>query len=325
MKKNKIIYNDEINLFEIAKIFWKSKIKIFLIAITFFLLALVNNNFYSKNIYKSSSVIKSSDDQEFLKLSYVDSILTSTLIIKKTDYKKSTELLIKFLNELLDYEELILVLRNNNKIKEEILNLPKFNQEKILLGYAKKLNAILQDDYSSIVVTFNWDNDEVQSILHDTILLTLQTLENSIYNEYEEKISIAETIVTRNNEISDIITNESFEAVRKIFLNKKYFESLKDTLEVEQILNNFIKYKSQRDYLNLKKVNEIDFLSEELNSLKSSKVEWVNYNLNLSTVEVKKIDNYDLKITTIVGLIIGVIYSIVSNAIVSQRSRRKNR
>ena len=47
-------------------------------------------------------------------------------------------------------------------------------------------------------------------------------------------------------------------------------------------------------------------------------IKWIDYNFNFTKLSVNKDTYYDFKITTILGLIFGILYAIISNRIKSK-------
>ena len=76
MKKNSPLYDDEIDLIALFKIFWDGKIKILLITIISFFVGFVYNSQIPVN-YTSSLTIKPSKSIEFLKLENINKLLKS--------------------------------------------------------------------------------------------------------------------------------------------------------------------------------------------------------------------------------------------------------
>ena len=66
MKKNSLLYDDEIDLIALFKIIWNGKIKILLITIISFLVGYVYNSQIPRN-YLNSLTINPSDNIEFIK------------------------------------------------------------------------------------------------------------------------------------------------------------------------------------------------------------------------------------------------------------------
>ena len=66
MKKNSLLYDDEIDLIALFKIIWNGKIKILLITIISFLVGLGYNSQIPRN-YLNSLTINPSENTEFIK------------------------------------------------------------------------------------------------------------------------------------------------------------------------------------------------------------------------------------------------------------------
>ena len=99
MKKNSLLYDDEIDLIALFKIIWNGKIKILLITIISFFVGIVYYSQIPVN-YTNSLTIKPSKPIEFFKLDNINELIKSN---------RSNQLYLnRFINELDDYEEFLL-------------------------------------------------------------------------------------------------------------------------------------------------------------------------------------------------------------------------
>ena len=188
MKKKFISHDDDvIDLSKLFKIIWHGKTIIIIAIVISFLLGTL----YQKRIpdsFVASITLKPKNNSEFVKLDYtLDFINLNKIGLINTNndatkYKNINILILeKFIEELLDYEELVLVLKNNKKIKERIFNLSEKKQNRQLFQYSNllKTNKITSKklDFPVVeyVVTFEWDkSDEAIDILQQIVNLTLK-------------------------------------------------------------------------------------------------------------------------------------------------------
>ena len=174
MKKNSPLY-DEIDLIALFKIIWDGKIKILLITIILFFLGLVYNSQIPVN-YTNSLTIKPSKPIGFLKLENINELLETN---QSNQSNQSNKLYLdRFINELDDYEELLLNIQNTKKIKEHFSKINIEDQEKELFKYAKSLKIVSpKKNEQNYIINFTWHNhDEAQKILQDTLNLTSKNL-----------------------------------------------------------------------------------------------------------------------------------------------------
>lgn len=321
MKKNFTKYNDEINIIEVSNVIWKAKIKIFLITIIFFLFGYLNYH-YSKNIFKSSLRINPSRDTEFTNFSIIDNLLQGFLKNINKDYSIDLNIVFfeKFYRELIDYEEFLTILKNNNGIKEKISNLSISDQNKILSRYVDNFKVIKEKN--NIIVNFTWDKEnEAKSILHDTISLTLKQLELSTYKEYEELLKVAQDL----SKISLQVKNEFLKNEDSFLQELINFKNQTDNQprHILDFIRSYTSYVINMELESKKKNYDLNYISTELKSIKEKNIKWIDYNFNLTKLSVIKDNNYDFRITTILGLILGILYAIISNAIKLKKIARK--
>ena len=195
-KKHLIKYNDEINLVELFKVIWSGKITIALITLIFFVIISVNDKYKPKqpNLFESSLLIKPAKEEQFLSFLSLDyfNYKRSYDEEKVFNYNKENYLseitylkvLDKFVEEFLDYEELIKVLRESERIEKKISQLSLAGQQKKLYEYARLFSLKKIDEKSShYALEFTWQNNrgEIEDILDQTLKLVEESLARSIF------------------------------------------------------------------------------------------------------------------------------------------------
>jgi len=224
-KKHLIKYNDEINLVELFKVIWSGKITIALITLIFFVIISVNDKYKPKqpNLFESSLLIKPAKEEQFLSFLSLDyfNYKRSYDEEKVFNYNKENYLseitylkvLDKFVEEFLDYEELIKVLRENEQIKKSISQLSLDNQKKKLYEYAKlfSLKKIGENSsYYALEVTWPNNEGEIEDILDQTIKLVEESLARSIFlkleSHYRNKKNLA---INRDLASLEILSEQS--------------------------------------------------------------------------------------------------------------------
>ena len=198
MKKNSLSHsNDEIDLIAVSKIIWSGKIKIILITIFSYLIGFGYSAQIPLNYVTSLSIAKS-HNSEFNKLVSLTNLIKSNREYQTTQTTQTNqlneEILNKFINELKDYEEFLLILKNKKKASE---NLPIEDQRKKLFSYISLLEIIepkideTEINMTNLKLDFTWkDPSEAKNILRDTLNLTLNNLEKSIYEELEQSLKL---------------------------------------------------------------------------------------------------------------------------------------
>ena len=192
-KKPSIYSNDEIDLSVLLRILWNEKIKITLIALITFVIIIGYDNYKPKksNSFENSLVINLTKEKEFFSFVPIFDFLNEGKVGKKIstiDKITNTKILDSFVEEFLDYEELIIILKDSEDIKKNISQLSQYDQQLVLHGYAKlfKMNKS-KTEIPNYTLSFTWkeDNREIRDIMDQTIKLTLKNLKNSIFLEID--------------------------------------------------------------------------------------------------------------------------------------------
>ena len=122
---------DEIDLLDLLKIIWDGKIKVILITlITVGIISVYGSSNKTPESYKSSLVLKPEKKSEFNKFSPINDALSKAY--------DDIMILERFIDEVMDLEELVYVLENNKNIKKEIAQKSELQKQQKLFNYAKK-------------------------------------------------------------------------------------------------------------------------------------------------------------------------------------------
>jgi len=326
MKKKSPSHSDnEIDLSALFKVIWSGKIKILLITIISFLIGIGYSYQIPKN-YSNSLTIKKSKNSEFNRIVSLTNSIKSIQTYQTNEISKFNEkILNKFINELMDYEEFLLNLKNTKKVREDIENLPIENQEKILFNYISLLKIIETEIAepkifeTNFKLKFTWDNtDEARNILQDTLNLTLKNLEKLIYEDLEQSLKLEKEIIFRNDRQRIIYLKEQSSIAKELNItNNEMFKLGPYYLRGSKAINKEIELITNREYKNFK------FFEQEINSLKKEKIQWVNYNIYLlETKSLKNIKPILIK-SLLIGLILSILYVYIFNIFQSQSVSKK--
>jgi len=335
MKKNSPIYDDEIDLIALFKIIWDGKIKILLVTIISFLVGLGYNSQIPRN-YLNSLTVYPSKTSEFIKFDNIQNLLKSNQSNQSNQSIQSNKLyLARFINELADYEEFLASIKNTKKVQEYLSKLNNTDQEIKLFQYAKllEINAPKKKE-QSYIINFNWhDPEEAKKILRETLNLTSKNLKIDIQNElmtileFEKKLilktdterleylkeqsSIAKELNIVDNQIDNVNLSQSNVSLSINTADIAYY------LRGYKAIDKEIELIKGRDYQNLKTIEQ------EINSLKDLEFNYVEYNIYL--LKTKSLKNTKLILLTSIlsGLIIGVFFVFISNALQSSFLSKK--
>ena len=343
MKKKSPSYtDDEIDLIAYLKIIWSGKITILLITIISFLIAIGYTN-QIPNIYLNSLTIKKSNNYEFTKLVSLTNSITSykAYQIAETEMNSinsnqmnriadpdrfNEKILNKFMDELKDNEEFLFNLKKTKSVREDIENLPIYEQGKRLFNYARSLKIVKPEIVDPTIneynfrLRFTWNNiDEARNILKDTLNLTSNNLEKFIYEELERSLKFEkEKVLNIDRERINYLNEQSLIAKElNIIDNENSIDTSPYYVRGYRAINKEIELIKNREYKKFK------FFEEEINSLKKEKIQWVNYNIySLKTKSLKNTKSILIK-SFLLGLILSILFVVISNIFQSHGSLKK--
>lgn len=315
-KKSTLYYDDEVDLIDLIRLFWNGKIKILLIT-TFSFLVGFGYSYQVQNTYLISLDINQNYNFDSKNINFIRQLLIKNEIINdKDNFFTKSILLNKFNNEIQDYEEFLLNLKKTKKVKENISKLPLEIQKKELLKYVD----LFKINKSDLKLNFEWNNiDEAKNILQDTINLTLNNLEKSIYKELDiilenrKKLDLSKDLIRL-----DYLKKQRWIA-KELYISKPTYGYTGEPyyLRGYEAIDKEIELLEKRDYKKYK------FIKQNINSLKKENFDWANNDVNL--IEVKSLKNTQLILilSIFLGLIVGIFYVLIFNEIKSQINSKK--
>lgn len=335
MKKNSLTTKYEINISFFLNVIWEYRIKIILIAAVIFLIGFVYSSRF-KESYTISLTLNSSNDPKLQNILFLNEIILMSENVNFEDQKKfgdkidsenlSKKIMYKIKDELADYDEFLSILINQKKIPNGILSMAE-DKKKEIYEYANFLEITLsnEDDIKpKIILNLKWhDINEGINLLEDTLKLTLNNFEKSIYSELEESLKIKKKmILNRDAKLIRSLKEQSLIAKElNIFEGITNSEISKDNDLKNKRIEFFNGYYNrgakaidkQIDLIKKREYFEFANIEKELNILKESKVQWVNYNINLFKVKSSNVRKPFLLKFMLLGLLIGLIYSLLAN------------
>jgi len=303
-KKSSLIDDDEISLIELFKIIWNGKIKILLITIFSFLLGYGYYYLLPKNYLFSLEITK--ENKSFDKINYATKRL---LHINQIAFKKY-DILNLFNRELQDKEEFLISLKKTKKFKENNSNLPSNIQKQELLKYVDLLKVVKKSNV--IKLNLEWDNiNEGKHILKETLNLTLNNIQKSIYEKLEEKLKFEKKLAKSK----DFVQLEYLEEQRWIAKELDIINPTYGFTGAPYYLVGYVAIDKQIEVIKKRKYQKFELIKQEINFLKKNSMELDDDILNST-----KVKNLSKKIITFVisiflGLLIGIIFVLISNAI----------
>jgi len=334
MKKNSLLYDDEIDLIALFKIIWNGKIKILLITIISFLVGLGYNSQIPRN-YLNSLTINLSDNTEFTKFDNIEKLIKSNQIDHLNQSNKLN--LTKFVNELEDYEEFLLSIKNTKKIQENILKLNIEDQEKEMFRYAKLLEIVKpKKEEEKYTINFTWhDPNEAKKILQDALNLTSKNLKRSIDLELSQRLEYKKKLLFNDELIRLDYLNEQSAIAKELNIIDNQIDNVNlsqssvslniNTADIAYYLRGYKAIDKEIELIKNRGYQNLKFIEQEINDLKNTEIEFVKYNIYFMKSNLLKNTKLILTISILLGLIVGIFYVLISNAIQSQTVSKKTK
>ena len=334
MKKNSLLYDDEIDLIALFKIIWNGKIKILLITIISFLVGLGYNSQIPRN-YLNSLTINPSDNTEFVKFDNIQKLIRSNQIDLLIQINQSN--LTKFVNELEDYEEFLLSIKNTKKIQENILKLNIEDQEKEMFRYAKLLEIVKpKKEEEKYTINFTWhDPNEAKKILQDALNLTSKNLKRSIDLELSQRLEYKKKLLFNDELLRLNYLNEQSAIAKELNIIDNQIDNVNlsqssvslniNTADIAYYLRGYKAIDKEIELIKNRGYQNLKFIEQEINDLKNTEIEFVKYNIYFMKSNLLKNTKLILTISILLGLIVGIFYVLISNAIQSQTVSKKTK
>lgn len=335
MKRSSYISHDEIDIFEIVKIIWDGKLKIALIIAISILLG-VYYNYSTPELYNNSIIIKPSKNSQFTKfqkittfLNLYEAKLTKPIgnknilqISSSTDnYLKITNetILKRFIEELLDYEELMIVLKK----KDTPEDLPAPGQNQKIFNYVKSFKVNKMEKKSDYFLEFKWDNKkESIQIIDETIKLTLINFENSFFKELEDTLEAKKMVLLNRDSNRIDFLKEQSSIASKLKISDNQIENVNQSQEA-YYLRGSEAIDEEINLIQNRKYKDFDDIQKYINLLKDEHLNWINYNSFLIETNSTKNPRGIFIISILIGLVAGIFYVLISNLLNSQKTTKK--
>ena len=330
MKKNSSLYDDEIDLIALFKIIWDGKIKILLITIISFFVGFVYNSKIPVN-YTNSLTIKPSKPFEFLKLENINELL------KSNQSNQSNQLyLARFINELEDYEEFLLIIQNTKKVQEHFSEFNIKDKEKELFKYAKLLEIVMpMKNQENYIINFKWHNPkEAQKILQNTLNLTSKKFKERVNLGLEQILEFEKKIILNKDRIRLDYLKEQSAIAKELNIIDNQIDNVNltqssvslniNTADIAYYLRGYKAIDKEIDLIENRDYKRFKFIEEELNFFKAQNIKFADYNVYLMNYNSLKDTKKILIISILLGLIVGIFYVFISNAFQPKKRSKIN-
>lgn len=346
MKKLNTNHDYEINIIDLIIILWKKKIVIILIALFSFLIGVFYNYNSQKSPYFEFSLeIKQSGEEEFYKFLILKDILAELKVdqsvfqnkidteIHNTEFSKDPKTIkTKFIKELMDYDEIISVLKKNSLIKRKISKYSKDVDQKVrLYKYAKSFRIEKEGlDPKKIYLKFNWhDQNEGIQIMNDVLSLTLENFNNSTFENLNKLLDLKRNVIIKKDlnrieyllEQSAIakelqIADSQVDTVNMGNDSNVLFNINTNNENLAYYLRGYKAIDKEISLIRNRKYQDLINIKNEIATLKNTDTKWVDYNIFLLSTKSLVVDKSKkiLILSVIIGLIIGVLIALSINA-----------
>ena len=357
MKEKIRKHNNEIDLIDIFKTIWNERMQFFLITILSLTIIITYNSQQPKlktQLFNNHLKIKSAKNSEFIKFLPIYDYLNDGKKEQQTDklpqnLKKleiNNEIMLdKFVREIMDYEELIFVLKNNKNIKKKISKLSKKDQTQTLYNFAKlltvkKSNEELNENLYHYTLNFIWEDEganEGKEILDKAIKLSINNLEKAFFEELENLLYAKKhKMISANNSKIEYLLEQSLIA-KELDLADIQIDSFNlsnQSVSLNITTNQFAYYlrgykaiDKEISIIKNRNYKEISDFQKKINTLKNNNNKWIDYNIFL--LNVKKLEKINsnilpLHLAILLSLAIGMIYVFIFKVLRSQKLITKN-
>ena len=309
MNKKSPLFEVDIDFIAIMNVIWNCKLKIILFVIISSLVGFAYS-YQQPNMFLHSLNVKPNDHSEFLKLKFLNEKLDINQQKLKHKYEIEKLFFKRFFEELEDYKEFLFSLSKKYEENE------KFNY----LGLIK----VNKKDENNYILDFKWnDTKEAFDILNKTMRYTLKNLKKSIINELIDNLELQkQKSLIKDLSRIEYLKEQSWIAKELDILDNQSTVITSDIayyLLGYKAINKEIELIKKRDYANFK------IIEKEINSLKKENIEWIKYEINSIQVKSLKDTKLILIFSTLLGLLVGVFYVLISDTFQSKTIPKKRR
>ena len=345
MKKNYLTSRNEINLNDLWKFLWDRKMSVIIITIIVSVMILGYDKSRPKqeNSFQVSMIISPTKEEEFLGFlplysqlnggRYYSQLNGGLYESEKSQIQliNNIDILDSFIEEFLDYEELITVLKNNEKVKKNISQLSQMMKQKKMFNYTKMFSIEKVDvDFHDYILTFTWgDAEEAKDILDQTLQLTLKSLKRSFFLKIDTYYSIKKNTAI-NDDLEKIkYLREQRSIAKALNLEKNNLDYIPN-FNLKDSPYYFRGYKAIGEEINQikdRKYKKFDNLKKEIDFLKNKNIKWIDYNIfHIDVALLKKKDNsMPWFVAILMGLLVGILYIITFNTHQYHKVSRKKK
>lgn len=327
MENNSHKKHDEVELIELLKDVWNSRLKIILSIIISVLIG-VGYIYLKPTSFKNSLNIKSIDKAKFTKLNSaykIFNVYKSGLDIEKNIFYESI-ILKKFIDELTNYNELSIIFKNNEIIKNDfskLLSVNKLNNNEYILNF---FWHDIEEAKNILNQTLNLTFDNFKKLLHQELIDLWEIEKTKVLNQdilrikfLTEQSLIAKELNLEDGNISHIIKvyndNQTVIDSNKVFdYNNNSTEYLRGFKAIDKEIG-LIKTRQYEKFIKIKK---------NIDNIKNQNFSLINFDILKVDTKPTKNSGLILFISIISGLLIGICYALIDTAFQKSKNYKKD-
>lgn len=326
MKKSYLTNHDEIDIFKVVKTIWDGKIKIALIIGISFLVG-VYYNYSTAELFNSSVIIKPGKNSQFQKFQKITAFLNlyearinNQITNKAENYFILTNktILTRFVDELMDYEELMVVLKSFEK-KYDNSKLSKTEFEQKIFNYAKSFKINKMEKKPDYFLKFTWDNNkESIEIIDKTIKLAIINFKKSFFSELNETLDVKKIVIMSKDKSRIEYLKEQSQIAKKLNISKNILENFNS--QDQYYMRGFEAIDEEIGLIQTRKYKYFDIIEKDIKFLKELDMQWINYSNFLIETKSNKNPKKILIYSILIGLVAGIFFTLISDILKSKKS-----
>ena len=169
--------------------------------------------------------------------------------------------------------------------------------------------------------------------MKNTIELTLKNLQKSIFKELEQEFTTTENIIQNRDYRKLEFLNEQSQIARELniesnksnsFVGNEFNVFNINMYKDSYYLKGFKAINKEIEVIKNRKYQNLAFMREELDYLKNSTINWINYNIHFMDVKSINRERTILMISIFLGLLVGIFYAIIKSAFQSKSLKKIN-
>ena len=206
-----------------------------------------------------------------------------------------------------------------------------------LFKNAKLLEIVkLNENEESYIINFKWhDPDEAKKVLQDILNLTSKNLKRSIDLELLQLLEFEKRLLLSINLNRLDYLKEQSAIAKELNIIDNQIDSVNlsqaavslniSTADIAYYLRGYKAIDKEIELIQNRESQNLKFIEQEINDFKDTEIEFVKYNIYSMKSNSLKNTKSILTTSILLGLIVGIFYVLISNALQSQTLSKKTK